>query len=442
MTMRKIKHFFISAAVISLSVILPASAQNCWTLDDCLDYARENNIDIQRRLVEIEMQKANLNISNSAWLPSVGAALDGDVDFGKSAKLLGMSDLTDSRKNTFQATGSINASMPVFGGFRIKNQVESDRFLLEAATADLEKAKKDLGIQVATYYLQCLYYKSLVDVLRNQLEVSGNLVERSRVLVQEGRKPEADLAYAKAQFAEDEYNLKEAEGNSVIALMELAQLMNLESPGDFDVVDIEGERDIPLTSPSEIYEESIASFPSIVSAENMIKSMERNVEVAKADYYPQLSLVAGVATGYNQIFENEFPSVYPISLKDNLYEYAGLKLTFSIFNRNITKNRINRAKLQIDDRKLFLADARLNLRKEIQTAYTNAVVAQGERQSALKAVEATELSIMYEQERYESGRGNIFDLQSAMQKCLNAKMKAVQSKYEYLIRLRILDFYK
>ena len=82
------------------------------------------------------------------------------------------------------------------------------------------------------------------------------------------------------------------------------------------------------------------------------------------------------------------------------------------------------------------------MRKEIQTAYTNAVVAQGERQSALKAVEATELSIMYEQERYESGRGNIFDLQSAMQKCLNAKMKAVQSKYEYLIRLRILDFYK
>lgn len=427
--------------VVCAGMALAVSAQGHWTLDKCLDYAREHNVEIQKRLVGIKQQQVNLNTSKSAWLPSADLSYDASLQLNKSAKVLGVTPLTGSRNNVFLTQGTIGAEMPVFDGFRIKNQIRSDQFLLQAAYHNLEKANMDLDIQISTYYLQCLYYKSIADVQRSQVSLSKSLVERSSILVDEGRKPMADLSNAQAQLAEDEYNLTDAEGKVTLALMELAQLMNIDNPEGFDVVDIDGNMDMPSIHAWQIYEKSVASFPSILAAESMIRGAEHAVEVARAGYYPQIRLVAGISTGSTYFLNKSIPSSYDMTHGDNLYEYVGLKVSMPLFNRNITRNNIRKAKLDIEDQQLSLSDARLRLNKDIQTAYTNAVVAKGEKESAEKAVAATELAMSYEQERYDAGRGNIFDLQMAQQKNLNAKMKVVQAKYEYLIRLRILDYY-
>lgn len=426
-----------------------ANAQHLWTLDECIQYAVEHNLNIQQRDVQIQQQEVRLGTSRDAWLPEVSADIASTLNIARSSTALGLTGEAVSvagNRNTFLNTEmGVGASMPLFDGFRIKNQINADQFLLEAATADLEAARKDIGIQVATCYLQCLYYKSLVEVQRQQVEFDRQLVDRARILFNEGKRPQADLADTQAQLAADEYTLTDAEGKTTLALVELSQLLSMDSSEGFDIADISETSENPLQSASAIYDDCVQTFPSILAAQKQIQASESNVEIARSALYPQLALIAGISTSHNHIFNGDLSPYLPsfgTDLVDNLYEYVGVKLTVPIFSRHQTRNNIRLATLDVQNRKLALDDARLALRKDIQTAYTNAQVAIERRKSAEKAEEATAISVRYEQARYDAGRGNIFDLHDAQQKHLKAQQDALQAKYEYLIRQRILDFYK
>ena len=428
---------------------VPIQAQQLWTLDQCISCAIQNNLDLQQRTVQIHRQEVRLGTSRDAWLPEVSVDIASTLNIARSSSALGLTgeavSVAGNRNTSLNTEMGVGASMPLFDGFRIKNQICADQFLLEAATADLEAARKDIGIQVATSYLQCLYYRSLAEVQRQQVEVSRQMVERAQILFNEGKRPQADLAEAQAQLASDEYALTDARGKTTLALVELSQLLSMPSADGFDIADIHETSEMPLLSATAIYNNCIHTYPSIIAAQKNILASESNVEIARSALYPQLSLIAGVSTGHSHIFNGDLRPYLPsfgTDLVDNLYEYIGVKLSVPIFNRHQTRNNIRLATMDVQSRKLALDDAKLQLCKEIQTAYTNALVAVEKRKSADKAEEATSISVRYEQARYDAGRGNIFDLHEAQQKHLKARQDALQAKYEYLIRQRILDFYR
>lgn len=440
------KSYSLSIALALLVSAAQLHAQHIWTLDECIDYAIENNVDIRHQMVEIKSREIQLNTSRNAWLPDLNVQIGEQVSFCNYDFYTGhVADETeDDSKDLSYTTGRIAMSMPVYNANRLRNTVTSDEHLLDAATYNLEKAKKDIGIQIAVYYLETLYRNNMVDVARSQVEVSRKLVERSTVLVRDGKRPRSEQAEAEAQLANDEFLLAEAQGQAKLARLTLSQLLNLESVEDFEIADLEtnGISEKAL-APLDYYEGIVETFPSILAAKSEIESGKSLVKVARSSLYPSISLQSYVGVFYAKFFNKEIKvdrNKYNF-FKDNMNEAIGLQINIPVFNRRASRNNVRIAQLGVSSLELELEQARLKLHKEIQTAYYNADVAYDKLAAADKAVEASAISVGYEEDRYDAGRSNIFDLQQAQQKHLKSLQNAVQAKYEYLIRQRVLKFY-
>ena len=439
------KYKMITSVAILLAALSAARAQqHAYTLDECIDYAISHNINVQERALAISQQEIALNTSKNAWLPDLNLDMSQMFGFNNPGAASGNGSVSLAEDGS-ATTGTLRASMPLFDGFRIKNQIQADRFSLMSATANLEAAKKDISIQVAAYYLQCLYYKGMADVSRKQVETSREMVRRAAILVEEGKRPRSEQADAEAQLALDEHTLTNDEGQYTLSLLTLAHALNMPDIEGFRIVEDEQalglSSDATLQMPQTIYESTVDSWPTIMSAQAGIRQSESLLKVRKADYYPQLNLTGSMGTAYYNLFHQGGLGSFGHQLHSNLGEVIGLSLSYPIFNRFQTRNSVKHASNEILHQRLALEDAKLKLREDIQNAYYNATVAQKKRQSSVKACEASRISVEYEEIRYEEGRASIFDLLQARQKFHKAQQDAVQAKYESLIRQKILEFY-
>lgn len=437
------KHILSFGLCLALGCTATLRAQQVWNLQQCIDYALSNNVTVRQRMVQINQQEIELNTSKNAWLPQVDLRVNQLFGFDNAA---GASmDASTSMAAEGTATNvNVTASMPLFDGFKIKNQVKADKFLLSAATENLEAAKKDLAIQVATYYLQCLYYRGLADVSKHQVETSRQLVSKATIMVGEGKRPRSEQADAEAQLAADEHQLAVDEGQFTLSLLSLAQALDLPDPENFSIICDEQalglSADTTLMASQDIYGESVASWPSIRAAEYSIQQQEAVLKVKRAGYYPTLSLSGTIGASYLNPRHTASDGFFD-QMKDSRGEIIALNLNVPLFSRFQVRNGIRRTKVDILEKKLQLEDSKIRLRKDIQTAYYNADVAKQKSVSAEKSCEANRISLDYEQKRYDAGRSTIFELLQANQKYVKAQQDALQSKYEYLIRKRILDMY-
>ena len=439
------KYKMITSVAILLAALSAARAQqHAYTLDECIDYAISHNINVQERALAISQQEIALNTSKNAWLPDLNLDMSQMFGFNNPGAASGNGSVSLAEDGS-ATTGSVRASMPLFDGFKTKNQIQADRFSLMSATANLEAAKKDISIQVAAYYLQCLYYKGMADVSRKQVETSREMVRRATIQVEEGKRPRSEQADAEAQLALDEHTLTNDEGQYTLSLLTLAHALNMPDIEGFRIVEDEQalglSSDATLQMPQTIYESTVDSWPTIISAQAGIRQSESLLKVRKADYYPQLNLTGSIGTAYYNLFHQGGLGSFGHQLHSNLGEVIGLSLSYPIFNRFQTRNSVKHASNEILHQRLALEDAKLKLREDIQNAYYNATVAQKKHQSSVKACEASRISVEYEEIRYEEGRSSIFDLLQARQKYHKAQQDAVQAKYESLIRQKILKFY-
>ena len=395
-----------------LSVTVAAHSQQ-WTLDQCIEYAISHNIDIRKKDVQIQQRKVLLNTSRNEWLPEVEGQIAEQLSFGNYNSTTGSmrGDTSGSNNDLSYTTGRISASMNLFDGMKVRNKIVADRFSLEAATADLDKARKDIGIQIAIQYLQCLYQRSMAIEAQEQLSLSRQMVNRAQIRVDEGKRPLSELKDMEAA-AQDEYTLVNAQGQYTIELTKLSQLLNLPTVEGFDIADINEEGEAPVVN----YDNVVNNWPSILAAKAQIEASKAKIKVARADYYPTLSLQGHVSTFYVNFFHQDpgWGSFGKQYFDKNVNEVIGLHLKVPIFNRFQT---------------------------EIQIAQTNVGVARQKRESAEKSAEASNVSLSYEQERFDAGRSSVFDLLQARQKYTKARQEAIQAKYELMIRQRILKFY-
>ena len=417
-----------------------ARAQHVWTYDECIQYAIDNNIDIKQKAVDIEMQKNQLNTTENDWLPSVNVVAAQRFSFGNAFASTGTMASSNQVYNAdlSYTNATADLEMPVFDGFRRKNQKLADHWSVQQATASLLYARKTLTIQIATYYLQALYEKGMMEVAQTQVETSRQLCEKTKTLVDDGRNPKSDLADAEAQLAADEYELTEAQGRYKIALLTLSQLLNLETVEGFDIADISFN---PPPSTLNLPPSTIEQFPSIVAGKALVEKSRYDIETARAGYYPKVDFRASLNTYYLNFFHESHPDGFGAQWWNNKSEVVGLHLTVPVFDRFSTRNNIRKAKMAYTKSQLALEDLRQQLRKEMDQAYYNAVNAQSKYASAKKSEEASQLSCAYEKDKYEAGRSTIYDLTQANQRLRKAREDAVQAKYENIIRRKILEVY-
>ena len=432
-----INRFCITAVLALFSTI--ANAQTTMSLQECIQFAIEHNITIEQRKLQEENAAVSLNTSKNSWLPSLNASLSQGFGFGRSAGRDG-STVDNTSANTSLQVG---AQMPVFTGLRISNQIKQDKFSLLAAAENLEKAKRDITVNVAAYYLNALYYKGLTNIQRSQLALDKETLEKAEALFNAGRKPESEVASARAQVAVTEHSLTEAQGNEIVARLDLIHLLNLECSADqFAVVELDTANilaDIPL--PEVVFDYAVETHPSIKAAKYNLEASKYQLKVARSGYLPTVSLSASYSNSFYHNYGSEFNQSFGQQLKINGSEYLGLSVNIPIFDRFSTRNSMRQAKVNIASQNWSLLEARQNLNKEIQQAYWNAAKARDSYFSAQKAAESTNIAYQYEAERYAAGRSTALDLQNARAKLEKSLQDELQSKCEYLIRVRILEFY-
>ena len=289
----------IIAAIGLLAVGIGAQAQDKWSLQQCIDFALQHNLTVQQKALACNYQELNLKTSQLSFVPDLNAGVNQNFAFGRAT---GNDNITTSQ--SMASTGfSVSTSMPIFTGLRVTNQIKADKLNLLAAVEDLNKAKEDVSLNVASYYLNVLYNKDLLVVAEHQVQLSAAQVENTAKMVANGKKSEAELYENRAQLATDEQKRTEAANAVRLAVLTLCQAINYSDVAQFDVADCDVEALLDATlntlaSPENAYHASLGIRPSIKAAELRIESSKRDLKVAQSAYYPQLDLHAGYNTGY------------------------------------------------------------------------------------------------------------------------------------------------
>ena len=299
-------------------------------------------------------------------------------------------------------------------------------------------------MSVSTAFLQALLNKELLIISENQLESTSADYQRRLALVESGRLAEGELFEVEAQMAREELNRVQAENNLKLAILDLAQIMELESFNNFDIVAPSAETLINETGliPSEaIYESALVNRPQIRSMQYRLESSEKEVLMARSQYFPTLSFGANMGTGYYNM-SGRPNDTFSSQLRNNMSNSLGFNLRIPIFNKFQIKNNVSSARLAIANTQLELDKTKLELRKQIEQAYYNAVASASRWEAAKKSVEASNEAYRFTEEKHESGRANSYELFLAKNNQTQALGEEAQAKYEYAFRLKILELLK
>lgn len=422
------------------AMCMPVHAQQAWTLKKCIDYAIEHNLTIKQQEASAEQSKIELSTAKNSRLPDLNGSASHSFSFGRSLQ----ADNTYNSINTQNTGFSLSTSVPLFTGLQIPNNIALSKLNLQAALEDLNAAKENVSIQVASSYLQVMFNDELARVAHEQVDLSREMLVQREAYFRNGKASESELYEAKSRVAQDELSAVQADNDYQLALLDLSQLLELPSPDGFAIVspqtDAVENLGTPLP-PAEIYADALLIKPVIKAAQYRLEGAQKSIRIAQSAYYPQLSLGAGLSTNYYKMSGMDNAG-FGSQLRDNFSQYVGLTLSIPIFNRLATRNRVRSARIQQTTLGWQLEDSKKTLYKEIQQAYYNTLSAQTQYTSSRTAAEAAKASFDLMKERYMNGKANATEFNESRTAWMRAVSDQLQAKYNYIFRFKILDFYR
>ena len=426
-------------------------AQNQWTLEDCLHYAQDNNITIKKAFLNTEITKQNHFQSKMALFPNLNASFSDNTNFGRNIDPVTNQITIDRvRNNNF----SLNTSLTLFNGFQNINNIRKNNFDYLSSKYDTEKIANDISVNIVTAYLQLLYNTDLVEVSQQKVDVSKLQVERIAMMVEVGSLPKVDLLNTESQKAQEELQLINAQNQRDIAKLNLMQLLDLSVSESFEIVQLEVDVDENYSTVDNqvVYTLALENLPDVKSAETKLKSSECSLAISQAARSPRLSLLASVGTLYsdaNRRLVYDSLGVIPTSqdypfedqFNDNFSQAISLSFSIPIFNNWQANSSISLAKIGVLQAQYNLQEVKNNLRKTIEQAQNDARSAQKKYIASKKSVAYQEESFQYTQNKYDLQLVNSYDYNNAKNTLFNAEADLLQSKYDYLFKTKMLDFY-
>jgi outer membrane protein len=422
------------------------SAQKKWTLQDCIDYAMENNITLKKSQLQKQSATEDLKGAKAALLPTVSASTNQSLGY-QPWKDTGMAYVTNGTVNTkvdktsYNGSYSVSGQWTVWNGGRNTNTVKLDRLAEQEAGLSARETANSIQERIAQLYSQILYLDENVKVNEQMLETSKKNEERGQEMVNVGKMSKADLAQLSAQRANDEYNIVETRSQLLNYKLELKQLLEITDESEFNVAVPEiGEEQILAEIPAlqTVYEEALLSRPEIERLQLSVKSSEVSVSIAKAGWMPNVSLTGGVTTSTNSLSGTGWGSQF----KSNVNTQLGLGVSMPIYDGRSTKTAVNKAKIQQLQAQLNLQDQQKTLYSDIQQYWLNAVNNQEKYKAAKSSVESAQQSYDLLSEQFRLGLKNIVELLSGKDNLLNAQQNQLQSKYLTLYNQQMLAFYQ
>jgi len=414
-------------------------AQKQWTLADCVNHALQHNIQIRQASIVSQNNELNWRQARNNRLPAVNATLSDGFAFGRT---LGPDNMYINQ-NSNSADGSLNMNVPIFQGSRITHEVAARRHDFMAAVEDHQRIKNDVSLTVVSHFLNVLLQKEHLRIAQQQLSLTDTLLHRIEVLVQNGREPISRLYELRAQAANDAFNITGAERNLSLALLDLAQLLNLEDVENFNISSPDFYFDISQKPiPVVIFENAIVTLPNVRAEEHRLESSRRNLEVARSAYFPTVSLGASTSTSYFHMLRSDFPNdPFRSQIEQNWRSFVGMSVNIPIFNRFAVRTNVSQSRMQIEHQEFQVAQARNAIYNDIQRAMLNAHVSRDRYIAAANAVQANQRSFEFVEQAFASGRTTFFDMQQSRNNLERAQSEQIQAKYEFIFNVKVLDFY-
>ena len=430
------KALLIALAVLTAPTDSLPDLSHPWTLQQCIDWAMDNNLTVAGSEITVETQKVNNNTARMNWLPSVNGSIGENFSFGRGIG----GDNTYEKGNSSSTSFSLGANMTLFDGLATPRRIQLSKLNLEAATADLEKARDDVSVQVAQAYVQILYNYEIREVAARQVSIDSLQVERLQGLYNTGRASAAEVSQQKATLAQSRVTLIQAENNIRTSLLTLAQLLEFPSWEGFSVV----RPHVSVTStllpdPEEIYAEALGVRPAIRAEKLRLEGAQKQIQIAKASYYPTLSFGGGIGTNYYTTFATQG---FWDQLNSNFSKYISLNLSIPIFNKFSVRNQVRNAKLQYRSQQLQLLRTEHNLYKEIQQAWNAAIASQAKHAASLEAAAAAEDAFELTKAKYENGKATITEFNESLTRMVKAQSDSVQATYECLYQTSLVEFHR
>ncbi len=426
---------FLLAASVCIVCTGSAVAEQ-WNLDRCVAYAHEHNILVQQSKLQIMSGDLEVTEAKDRFLPNVSASASQSFSFGRGLT----AENTYADRNTSSFQWGANLNLPLFQGLSEYRQLKVAKSNLQKLLYDYEAAKDNVTLNVISSYLQVLYAKEVLESSRSQLDYSTYEVERQKALVEAGKVAEADLYDAESQQATDRLQVVTAENDVQTALVELANLLQLPTAVGFDITPIdEGEPIIPTADA--VFNAALVHNNSILASRQSIEVADRNISLAKTGYIPTLSFGANVGSSYYTVGGMPHES-FGDQMRHNYSTYIGVNLSIPIFNAFSTRNSVRRAKIQKIQAELALDQTETDLCRTIQLAYYQARGARDKYFTSKETLEKTRLSFEATQEKYNLGRSTPAEFEIAKNNLFRTEVNSIQAHYEYLLRHRILEFYR
>lgn len=420
------------------------SQQKKWTLQECVDYALENNISIQQS--ELDVQSADIDRDQAIYnfLPNLSGSTSYNINTGSN-----INPATNQFENeVFRSlSGGLSSGMNIFAGLQNWRNLQRAKLNQLASDYRLDKMKDDISLFIANSFLQILFNKEQLKVFEAQHQVTLENLSRTQELVDAGVLPEGDLLEIKATEATQQQQMIAAENTLFISKLSLAQLLQIKDYQNFDIVDTE----YPILS-QDILEEDAATIVNkakevlndVRIAENNLLVAEKDLQLTRAQYLPTVSGFVSYNTRWASSQVDPFTGE-DINFIDQLYLFDGTAIGFQlnvpIFNRFSTRNNVKRSKINVENAKYLLEQAELDLESTVYQAYNDAKNAKKSYEAANKTEEARQLAFDYSRERYNVGLINAFDFNQSKVQYENAQSDAIRAKYDYLFKLKVLEFY-
>jgi len=455
------------------AIFFTADAQKIWTLEDCIEKAMATSISTQLSELGLKQSEINVESANHAKYPNLNANSGLQWNFGRTIDPVSNEFSTE----TFFANNvSLNSNVILYNGGRIKNTVKQSKLQQKAAQADHDQLLRDLSIQIAASYLNAIFALENKKINENQLKLSQAQLNQTEILIKNGVRPANESLDIQAQIARENQNIILSENNYQNALLQLKQILRL-NPSENIQLEIPNLDNLEIIDPfltnfDEVYQIALQSRPDIAAGEfNLERSMIAK-KIAESGKVPTLSFGGSLGTNYSNqgrkfgqgtveevstnvridgvpavisapqfVFgpEQDFP--YLDQFNDNLSYGFGFGLNVPIYNNLNVKHNIQRSELDIEQIKLNNEQIKDNLKTNIQQALADAQAGKLALEASESALEAQKASFKNSEKRYELGAINSFEFVSARNLLDNAEINFLISKYDYIYKIKVLEFY-
>ncbi len=475
--MRKMLILFVIVA-ISTSV----NAQQKWNLKSIVDYAMANNINVKLTDVQAKVAAINLNQSKQSLYPNASFNTNTGLNSGNNQDPTTFQRITQTYLN---AGFQLQTSVDIFNFYSKRNTIAANEWEAKASNASTDKVKNDIALSAANAYLNILLSKSQEDITAVQIQQTQAQLTNTRKQVSAGALPELNATQLEAQLAQDSVNYISAKGNTTLAILTLKAFMNLDAGAVFEVdtppVDKIPVEPIGNLQPDFVYDLALKNLPQQRVNDFKLKAAEKNVQVAKAGFYPSLTGFGSLGTSYiaarsaavEPVFNGYKSSglivqpssgvVYDVlqpdittrktggyfktanftkQLSDNFQKGIGISIRMPIFTGGSAKANFERSKLNITSLSLQKEQDNQKLKQDIYQAYNTALIALEKFTASKKSVDINELNLTYASKRFNVGMLTGFELITTQNNLLRAKLQYTQNQFDYVFKMKVLEFYK